>query len=301
MAFKRLNGKQPYVRADNSEPQVQNEYTKVSKTWCFTVNNHKEEDVEWVMKLEVNKITVSSEVGESGTPHLQGMVTFKRAYRLAALKKLHSQAHWETAKADQDFNYCKKVGSVLIRNEDWRCPGKRTDIEEVRDLLDSGANLLQAMKKARTYGSVQFAEKYLKLIKEPLPANTRIEVFWYYGNTGTGKTRRVLEQCKPYMPVSHKWWDGYEGQEAVLLDDLRPDWCKPAELLRLLDPYRYEYKVEIKGGVQHLLATKIYITTPWHPVDFWKDTQEDPKQILRRLKELLHFRDNGEVMLKPLV
>lgn len=277
------------------------EDTKVAKTWCFTVNNYTEEDVKWVMELEVNKITVSSEVGVCGTPHLQGAVSFKRAYRLSGVKKLHGTAHWEPAKAGQDFNYCKKVGSVLIRDEDYRRPGKRTDLEEVRELLDEGATLLQAMKKARTYGSVQFAEKYLKLIQQPLPPNTHIDVFWYYGNTGTGKTRRVLEQVKPYIPVSFKWWDGYQGQEAVLLDDLRPDWCKPAELLRLLDPYRYEYKVEVKGGVQHLLATKIYITTPWHPSDFWKDVNEDPKQILRRLKELLHFRDSGEVMVKPLV
>jgi hypothetical protein len=68
----------------------------------------------------------------------------------------------------------------------------------------------------------------------------------------------------------------------------------------LLDPYRFQYRVEVKGSSRPLVATKIYITTPWHPADFWKDVEEDPKQLLRRLTELLHFREDG-VFQKPLV
>lgn len=265
----------------------------VQRTWTFTINNFTPEDVEWVKVLEAKKITASSEEGEGGTPHIQGAVTFKRGYRLTQLKKLHARAHWEAAKASQDFNYCKKDGSVIIRDEDNKCPGKRTDIEEIRELLETGGDMKQVVKKARTYGGIQFAEKYIKYTSEPLPKGTKILIYWYYGNTGTGKTRRVLEQCDPFIPLNFKWWEGYNGQDSVLLDDLRPDWCRPAELLRLLDPYRYNYKVEYKGGSTDLVATKIYITTPWHPADFWKDVNEDHRQITRRLEELVHFREDG--------
>lgn len=271
------------------------------KTWVFTLANPTDEDKAWVMALEVRRITVSSEVGGEGLLHYQGAVTFKRNYRLAQLKKLHSRVHWEWAKATQDFNYCKKEGSVIIRDENSRCQGKRSDLEEVREDLEAGADFGHIVKKARSMQSVHYARIWLTEFGRHLPEGTRISVYWYYGNTGTGKTRRVLQQCKPFMPQSFKWWDGYNTQEEVLLDDLRPDWCKPDQLLRLLDPYRYQYRVEIKGGMKPLLATKIYITTPWHPADFWRDTSEDPKQLLRRLEELLHFRDNGDVVIKPLV
>ena len=270
-----------------------------SKSWEITINNYTEEDINWVMDLDVSSCCISKEVGEEGTPHLQGRITFKRAYRLAQLKKLHPKAHWDITKCGSDTNYFKKLGSEKLR-EVTKAKRQRTDIQEIRDELIAGDNIQEIMKKARTQGQVQFAEKWYKYMGDPLPKGTKIQIFWYYGCTGTGKTRRVLDQCDPFIPTSHKWWDGYEGQDSVLLDDIRADWCKPAELLRLIDPYRYQYRVEIKGGVRHLIATKIWVTCPWHPRDFWKDTDEDPGQILRRLTELVHFRADGEWQ-QPLV
>ena len=266
------------------------------KTWVFTINNYTEEDITFVMGLEVSKITCSKEVGEEGTPHLQGACTFYRNYRLKGVKKLHDKAHWEMGIASQDFNYCKKRGSEVIRDENNKVQGKRNDIQEIREGLEAGDDIKQVLKKARSMASVNFAKTWLTEMAEHLPPDTKIQIHWYYGASGTGKTRKVLQDCqpRPYIPINHKWWDGYQGQDAVLLDDLRPDWCKPAELLRLLDPYRHEYRGEIKGGSRPLVATKIYITAPYHPEDFWKDINEDPKQLLRRIDLLIHFRADGE-------
>ena len=259
----------------------------------FTVNNFTQEDIEWVNALEALKITVSSETGEEGTPHLQGAITFNRVYRFSQLKKIQPKAHWELAKATQDFNYCKKAGATIIRDEDTKKPGKRTDIEVIRDELEAGADMVQVLKKARSMQSVQFAKVWFTEIEQHLPKGTQIEISWYYGCTGAGKTRAVLEACSPFIPQSFKWWDGYSGQDAVLLDDLRPDWCTPSQLLRLLDPYRFQYRVEVKGGMRPLIATKLYVTTPWHPEDFWKDVKEDAAQLLRRIKHLVHYRADG--------
>lgn len=274
--------------------------TPQGRTWVFTVNNFTDEDIKWVQGLEVTRITVSSEVGVCGTPHLQGAVTFKRMYTFKQVKKLHERAHWELAKATQDFNYCKKSGSEVIRDDDNRCSGKRTDIEVIREGLEAGDDMKQVLKKAKSMASVNFAKAWFNEFEEHLPKGTRIQVHWYYGNSGTGKTKKVLDQCEPFMPLSYKWWEGYSGQDAILLDDLRPSWCAPEQLLRLLDPYRYQYRVEVKGGSRPLIATKIFITTPWHPEDFWKDIKEDAKQLMRRIYELIHFRDNGEQYLKKM-
>jgi hypothetical protein len=267
---------------------------KVHRSWIFTINNYTEEDIEWVNGLEVMKITAAKEEGEEGTPHIQGALTMKRGYRLAQLKKLHPKAHWEPATASQDFNYCKKLNSVVIRDEDNKKQGFRTDLERIRNELKQGASLKDISGSCQSLQELTFAEKYLKYNEEHLPKGTKISVYWYYGNTGTGKTKAVLDNHSPYIPINFKWWEGYEGQDVVLLDDLRPDWCKPADLLRLLDPYRFQYRVEVKGSSRPLVATKIFVTTPWHPADFWKDCPEDPKQLMRRLQELIHFREDGQ-------
>ena len=270
----------------------------VSRTWVFTVFNWTQKDIDWVNALEVNRIVVSKEVGAEGTPHLQGACTFKRNYTFAQVKVLHSSAHWEIAKAISDFNYCKKFGGEIVRDESNGKQGRRTDIEEVREMLEAGDGLIQISKKCRSSHSLNFAKQWLSINEHHLPMGTKISIHWYYGCSGLGKTRKVLDQCQPFIPLNFKWWDGYDGQDAVLLDDLRPDWCSPSQLLRLLDPYRFQYRVEIKGSSKPLIATKIFITCPWHPDDFWRESKEDPNQLLRRIDELLHFRGDG-VWVKP--
>lgn len=42
------------------------------RNYCFTLNNYKEEDIEKLLKSDVKYITFQKEVGDSGTPHLQG-------------------------------------------------------------------------------------------------------------------------------------------------------------------------------------------------------------------------------------
>ena len=274
-----------------------------SATWVFTINNWTEDDISWVMALEVSKLVCSKEVAATGTPHLQGCVTFKRKYTHKQVRKLHPSAWWEIAKAAIDFNYCKKLGGEVVRDECNQAQGKRTDIDLIREGLEAGDKMEQVVKKARTMQSIQFAKAWFQYTEKHLPINTKIDVFWYYGCSGTGKTKKVLTEnqnsnTELFIPLSFKWWDGYEGQDAVLLDDLRPTWCPIDQLLRLLDPYRYNYRVETKGSSRPLNATKMYITTPWHPADFLRDSQEDPQQLLRRITELWHFRADG-CWLKP--
>lgn len=113
---------------------------------------------------------------------------------------------------------------------------------------------------------------------------------WFYGSTGTGKTRSAYE-ISPLAyfksPTNH-WWDGYEGQETVIIDDYRVDFCKFSQLLRLFD--RYPLSVEVKGGTVEFLAKDIYITTPKSPQDTWASrTEEDLAQLMRRIEDVRCF------------
>ena len=55
-----------------------------AKKWCFTLCNYTPEDVEYLKSSNVplcQKIMFQSEIGEEGTPHLQGWVEFKTKKR----------------------------------------------------------------------------------------------------------------------------------------------------------------------------------------------------------------------------
>lgn len=88
------------------------------RSWCYTLNNYTEDEVEAVRRIQNALVHwCSREVGESGTPHIQGYVRFEKPCRLAALKKILPRAHWEVRKGteSQAAHYCMKDGDVLVK------------------------------------------------------------------------------------------------------------------------------------------------------------------------------------------
>lgn len=116
---------------------------KPSKTWHLTINNYTDADVQWCHNIsdDVNRITVSAEIGESGTPHLQGRITFRTAKRLSALKKLHATAHWSIEMCADSALYCMKKESNLIINITNSKQGERTDLQKAVDSVAAGATI----------------------------------------------------------------------------------------------------------------------------------------------------------------
>ncbi len=88
--------------------------------WFMTFNNYEKHGysgikVYEILKNLVKKLVMQEEVGECGTPHLQGSMTFKKKIRLSALKKvICDQVNWQqTNNVEAASNYCMKE---LTRN-----------------------------------------------------------------------------------------------------------------------------------------------------------------------------------------
>ena len=62
---------------------------------------------------------------------------------------------------------------------------------------------------------------------------------------------------------------------------------KLSDLLRLLD--RYPYTVPLKCGHAQFLAKRIYITSPFHPKDWYPNCGEQMKQLFRRISKIRYF------------
>lgn len=244
-----------------------------AKSWVFTLNNWTESQYNAILDMKKTYLVVGQEVGDSGTPHLQGYIVFARAYRLSQLTKLLPKAHWEIAKCADAGNYCMKENYII---QDFR-KKKVGDLNIVCKLPTLEILETNPMVYIRYHSGI---EKMQQLLQEP--RNFKPEVTWIYGPTGTGKTRSVVEK-EPDLWISGedlKFWNGYENQEAVLFDDFRADFCKFHTLLRILD--RYPYSVNVKGGHRKFNSKRIYITSCYHPSEVY-NTREDIEQLLRRI------------------
>lgn len=119
------------------------------------------------------------------------------------------------------------------------------------------------------------------------------QVHVFVGDPNTGKTFTahsenpgafVLAQPQPNSGV---WWDGYNGQTTVIIDEFK-GWMTWTFLMQLLDGYP-GVKGQTKGGMVSLDGIeRIIITSNYAPHEWYKG--ERPWQALfRRIGELRYF------------
>lgn len=257
-----------------------------SKTWVYTLNNYTDQDIEQFKSFTVSKHRCCKEKGASETEHLQGAITFKRAYRLAQLKKLNEKVHWEQARTKDAENYCTK-GEIIIDINNVS-QGQRNDLKKAVDKLKEKATIRQmAVDCPETY--VRYHKGLQALRKELQP---RIEVFTkpevnvYIGQPGSGKTRKVYEKDPDVYnvpePVNGQiWFDGYEGQESILLDDFY-GWIKYHTLLQWLDGYPMQ--LPVKGSTVWRNWKTVYITSNKPPSEWYN--RDEINALQRRITNI---------------
>lgn len=268
------------------------------RNFCFTLNNWTPEEESKLLTLtdQIKYCIIGREIGEKEeTPHLQGFIMFINKKTFAQVKSyLGERCHFSKCKGSalENIAYCSKDNNFKEVGQRPVGKGKRTDIEEVKTKVLSGVPLNKIVMEATSYQAARHAE----LLYKYQPQNFDREppkVYWFYGKTGTGKTRKAIEETEDKNDIwisgrDLKFWDGYYGQKTVIIDDFRKDFCTMHELLRILD--RYPYRVNTKGSSVMLNATKIYITTPHSPQDTYAGHDDRVDQLVRRITEIRHFK-----------
>lgn len=264
------------------------------RNWCWTYNNYVNvEELEEKLKKVCNYFIYGYEVGKRrGTPHLQGYLELKNPKSLeGGMKKIHPTIYWDQRRGTQEeaIIYCKK-GEDVVEWGTKASQGKRSDIDNVKQWVKEGKTMSYICENASSYQSMKTAEFMLKYQK---PKAIVREVTWLYGPSGTEKTKQAFEELPDAAFVSMKngFIIGYDGEEEVIIDDLRKDDIKYNELLRMLD--RYPHTVNVKGGSRAWNAKRIFITSPHHPKTF--SSREESKQILRRITTLKCTEVKGNI------
>lgn len=267
-----------------------------ARGWCFTINNYTEADIERLRNLDLGQVqylVAGRERGEQGTPHIQGYVWLKRQARLAGIKKLIGQAHFTMANgsAAQNTTYCtKEDAEPIILGELPAGQGARSDLAGAIEQLKDGG-----IKRVCEESPEVFVKYHrgLERLKQRLDLDSgrrgAVRAVWLYGATGVGKSwcaRRVATSLglTLYTKAPGKWWDNYDQQAMVLMDDYRHNHYAFSQLLQVLD--QYAMQVEVKGAYVNLGAN-FYILTGCNPIhtEFQCEKDECLDQLKRRCLE----------------
>lgn len=288
----------------------------MNKNWCFTLNNYDDDDIINLndsLERGVTYMIYGKETGESGTPHLQGYLELEKVTRLEAVKKLLKcpSIHLEGRKGTQEqaIQYCMKENNFEELGEkriSGRPKGDKINNKALQCIqeLKNGRSMAEiACDPTTSFNMLKHLMTVAPLIEKGRDPEHPPEIYWYWGKTGTGKTRRAyweaqhLQQCQePYVKSSAGiWFDGYDGQKVAIFDDLRSNWFEYSFLLKLLD--RYPHRVQIKGGSRQWKPDVIYITSPFPPKEMYTTMQENDNrdlidQLLRRITTVTEIIKN---------
>ena len=120
------------------------------------------------------------------------------------------------------------------------------------------------------YAQVKKSMLMYKLDSRVVADNQPKKCIWIQGPTGCGKSRYVRdnypESC--FTKPQNKWWDGYNDQKIILIDDFDHNGYHCGHLLKIWGD-RYSFIGEAKGTTIKPEYTHFFITSQYSPEQIW--------------------------------
>jgi len=298
-----------------------------AKDWCFTINNPEPWHLEAIETMDWAYLVYQVEVGESGTPHIQGFVQLRDKQRKTAILNHISEhgdpdlgGHWEKRRGtpSEAAHYCMKPVP------DCDCKHCK-DLERFDDFVEQGhlslgdasqrlAEVARIIKSKGLHHTIdRFPEVYLqyhngmkalaKHFTVPETRDTVVTVVW--GASGKGKTFYARQAPAPYLlaPPGRGQTDFFgdyrpDVHQTIVVDDYYGNW-KFTTFLRVCDVHPTE--VQTKGGFEQCLARHIVFTSNVPPHEWYPNVLADPRRaesFHRRIHNIIHFTEAGWVVTK---
>lgn len=229
------------------------------------------------------------EIGAGGLDHYQYIVAFRKKMSLAGVSRIYP-GHAELTRSDSAAEYVWK--------DETRVPDSQFEYG-VKPILRSSKPEWESIWEFAKKGEVESIPPAIRV--QSYSAIKRIGADYavapalvrgatvFTGVTGSGKSHRAWFEAGadayPKDPRT-KWWQGYQGQAHVVIDEFRGG-IDIAHLLRWLDVY--PVVVETKGSSTPLLATHFWITSNTDPSQWYPELDKLTMDALLRRLVITYF------------
>ncbi|QGH73294.1 MAG: replicase [CRESS virus sp. ctYls24] len=231
----------------------------------------------------------SRETNSSGNEHLDGFVCYKTSVRRHWVEKHLPGAHIQVMKGkiEQCEWYATLEPKTTLKTFGEHISAKRKgEMEKERwntykeECKKGNIDALEGEAYFRYYRTAKEIAKDNMIKPDDLD---NVCGHWYYGEAGSYKTTTArTENPGCFIKSRDKWWDGYQDEEVVVLDDIDDSHAWMKGLLKDWGD-KWTFKAETKGGVKWIRPKKIIVTSQYHPEQIWVD-KETLEAIGRRFK-----------------
>lgn len=252
--------------------------------------------------------------------HIQLYVVFRKSTRFNTVRRVftipgfepphvemrrdkHEVCTWYTTnpakRIDGEQAYFSSDGFIKKAGQQ----GQRNDIVAAAQAIDAGTDLADVARQHQAvyikYGHNLL--NYQRLTQLTQRAAAPVYTFFIHGPANMGKTtgaHMFLERCmglvegapNGYYVWSPKntgnWWEGYCGQEYVIIDDLYSEASFPrSDALRIFNPIGRSCRVAVHGNQVHMRGRFFFITSNrTHDRIFKNEDAQELEPITRRFK-----------------
>lgn len=259
-----------------------------ARHWMVTINNPDDEN-NFGNQLPSTGITYAvcgQEIGEQGTPHEQCYVVFEKKIRMSSLKKIFPTAHLDKCNGtpQQCRAYCIKSDESFVESGQLPLTGAESEKqrwERTYHYAKTGQiDLIDPRIMVMYYGNIRRIQQDNPVPKDGIDG--RLTHVWLWGPPGVGKSRRARELAPAaYIKSCSKWWDGYRGEEDVIIDDFEQNMHCLGHHMKVWGD-RYPFQAEIKGTSVLIRPRRIIVTSNYSPDVVWTTDAQMLDAIKRR-------------------
>lgn len=296
-----------------------------SRKWLLTFNNPEKygfdhDNIKAALST-IKNITywcMCDEIGKNGTYHTHLFIYRESSMRFSRIKKKFPTAHIDYCRGSTQENrdYVRKEGKhkdtdkedTNLHNtfeEFGECPieeqGKRNDLNELYSMIKDGLSDYDIIEKNPKY-MIQFnkIDRCRQVLLEEKFKNTfrELTVEYWYGDTGAGKTKTVMERYgyeNVYRVTNYKYpFDGYRGQDVIVFEEFYNSF-RIQEMLTYLDGYPLELPCRYNNKIACYTKVFILSNVPFDEQyrEIFREHRETFNAFQRRIDCIKEFGKDG--------
>lgn len=307
---------------------MEKEKNERSRKWLITINNPADhafthEAIRLILEnwKGLRYWCMCDEIGgHTQTYHTHLFIWGKNPIYFSNVKDKFKVAHIDKCKgsAQDNYDYIRKEGKYTgtekettnLRNtfeESGELPhenqGERNDLYAPYDMIKSGMDNYDILEENPHYmAHLDKVERCRQILKEKEYRNIfrKMENQYWFGKTGAGKTRTVMERYgygNVYRVTDYQHpFDGYSGQDVIVFEEFNGN-IPFSQMLTLLDGYPLELPCRYNNKIA--CYTKVFILSNLPLEKQYPNIQENSKEswlaFLRRIDDVVEYGDKGVI------